>query len=181
MVSPAPALFGRRQVDVPSSAFTDYRAVVGDPLFSAAVAVTRGRRFGLTLTGAVKVPVTDTTSFGTGEWDAGVSLSSTGRFGDRMLLGLDLGVWYLGDLPGLDLRNPVSGTISANRLIGGGWGLMAFASGSTAPIRGFDPPATIGGGLTRVTDNGGWGVQVGAGLTETSADLSVATFWRVGL
>jgi hypothetical protein len=169
------------RVDVPASGFTDYRAAVGDPLLSGSFALAKDGRVGVNLTAMVKAPVSDTTGFGTGKWDVGAAAGSSVQLDGRTALGLDVAWWHLGDLPGLDFRDPWTGTISASRLVGDTWGLMLFASGSTAAIEGFDPPLTVGGGLMRLRGGRAWGLQAGAGLTETSPDFTLAGFWRVRL
>lgn len=171
----------RSRVDVPSSSFTDYQIALGDPLASMSLALFRGGRASLTVTGLAKVPVTDTSGFGTGEWDLGLALGSSIRLGPGTLIGVDAGWWYLGDMPGLDFRNPVSGTLSLNHLIGHGWGAMLFASGTSSSLPGFDAPVMVGGGFLRPRAGGSWGIQGGVGLTETSPDVSLALFWRVGM
>jgi len=169
------------RVDVPASSFTDYQFAMGDPLGSLSLRLLQTGRVSFSVTGLAKAPVADTSGFGTGEWDLGIAAGSTLGLGGRTLLGLDAAWWRLGDMPGLDFRNPVSGTLSLTHLVRSGWGLTLFASGSTAAIEGFDPPVMVGGGFARIREGSAWGLQAGAGLTETTADLSLALYWRLGI
>ncbi|HXI20394.1 MAG TPA: hypothetical protein VNH46_04880, partial [Gemmatimonadales bacterium] len=178
MVTPALAQAG--PVEVPASAFTDYRAAVGDPLFGATLQLLAGSRLSLSIGGNVKAPVADTSTFGTGQWDVGGSLSLGLQLGPRTLLGLDGAWWRLGDLPDLDFSNPVSGSLSLSQLLGtGGWGGYVFGRGSTTALAGFDGPLQVGAGLSRFGGRGGVGLEAAAGLSETAPDLSLGLFWRV--
>lgn len=179
--SGAAAVVQAEAVDVPGSAYTEYAVALGDPLVAIAWNVHGGDRVSLTLTGLTKIPATDTSGYGTGAWDVGLAAGSSVRLDGATLLGADVAWWHLGDMPGLDFRDPLSGSLSVHRLVGNGWGLMAFATVSTSAVRGYDPPCLVGGGVMRTQDGLGWGLQAGAGLTETSPDLSLSTFWRVAL
>ncbi len=179
--SGAAAVVQAEAVDVPGSAYTEYAVALGDPLVAIAWNVHGGDRVSLTLTGLTKIPATDTSGYGTGAWDVGLAAGSSVRLDGATLLGADVAWWHLGDMAGLDFRDPLSGSLSVHRLVGNGWGLMAFATVSTSAVRGYDPPCLVGGGVMRTQDGLGWGLQAGAGLTETSPDLSLSTFWRVAL
>ncbi len=173
----APAM--ARRVDMPSSAFTDYRAAVGDPLLGATVVLRRGERLSLGLGGLVKVPLADTAHYGTGEWDAGATVSASIRLNSATLLGADAAWWYLGDLPELDFDNPVSGALTLSHLRATRWVFSLFVRGSTAAVPGFAAPATAGGGITWLSRRVAIGLEAGAGLTETSPDLGLTAYWRV--
>ena len=169
-------------VEVPTSATTGYRWSAGDPFVSVSFFGLQGRRAGLTLGGSVKVPVTDTTDLGTGAWDAGGNLSGSATVSSRVMLGVDLGYWYLGDPPGLDLQNPVlfGGTLSV--LAGRNWGTSVGVSGATPTIVGFAPSVSVTAGVLRIGGAGGsLGVLATMGLTETAPDVSVSLTWRFGL
>jgi hypothetical protein len=168
-------------VSVPSSATTGYQWAAGDPFLSVSVFGVRGGRVGLIVGGSVKVPVTDTTSFGTGAWDVGGTLSGSAILSSRIMLGLDVGYWYMGDPPDLDLTNPVmfGGTLSV--LAGRGWGTSIGISGATPTIAGFAPSISATAGLLRLQGTGGLGLLGTVGLTETAPDVSVVLSWRLRL
>lgn len=167
-------------VDVPASAFTDYRAAVGDPLFGLTLQVIDRGPFTLSVGGSAKAPVADTSTFGTGQWDVGGTLSLGLQLGSRTLLGVDGAWWHLGDLPDLDFNNPVSGSLSLSQLLGsGGWAGYVFGRASTTALAGFDGPLQVGGGLGRFGNRGGAGLEAAVGLSETAPDLSLGLFWRV--
>lgn len=173
----APA--GARRVEVPASAFTDYRAAIGDPVLGATMVLLRGGPLSLGLGGMVKLPLADTAHYGTGEWDAGATASASIRVNITTLLGADAAWWYLGDLPGLDFNNPVSGSLSLSHLRGTRWALSVFVRGSTAAVPGFTAPASAGGGITWLSRRAAVGLEAGVGLTETSPDLGLTVYWRV--
>ena len=168
-------------VQVPASATEGSELAVGDPVLGLAWRArgSGGTRF--TFGAAVKLPVADTATFGTGEWDVGANAGVTHRAGDRWLLGFDLAYWRLGDMADLELRDPVYGTASLGYLSPGGWGGILLASGGTAVLEGFDPPFTIGAGLSRVSGAQSWSLLAGLGLTETAPDLTLGAVWSVRL
>ena len=168
-------------VEVPVSAVTGYEAAIGDPTVSLNW---RRRGTGTTsfgLGGAVKIPVADTATFGTGEWDLGVMAGVSHLLGGGFMLGLDLAYWRLGDLPDLELRDPAYGTASLAYLSGGRWGATVLVSGGTAVLEGFDGPASIGAGVHRLAGASSWSVLSTVGLTETAPDLTVGLLWSVRL
>lgn len=168
-------------VEVPASATAEREFAVGDPVLGLGWRSSPGGATGLRLGAAVKVPVADTATFGTGEWDLGVSVGLSRRAGERWLLGLDLAYWRLGDMPDLELRDPVYGTASVGYLGRGGWGATLLASGGTAVLEGFDPPLSLGAGLTRISGAQAWSLLGTVGLTETSPDLTLGALWSVRL
>ncbi len=171
---------GRRRLSMPASAVTAYRLVLGDPAVQLAWHVLDDAT-ALTASVAAKVPVTDTTAFGTGAWDVGAALSFTRHFSAANFLGLDVAYWHLGDLPELDFRNPALGTISAGRAIGAGWAGSLFVSGGTAALRGYDAPVSVGLTAARLATPAMWGITAAFGLTETVPEVAVSLNWRVSL
>jgi len=168
-------------VNVPTSAVTGYQWATGDPFLSLSFFGLQGTRVGLILGGSIKVPVNDTASFGTGAWDVGGSLSGSAALSARVMLGVDLGYWYLGDPPGLEVTNPVlfGGTLSV--LAGRGWGTSVGISGATPSIPGFATSLSATAGLLRLGGAGSFGALASVGLTETAPDVSVSVTWRLGL
>ena len=171
-----------RMVETPASSFTDYRPAIGDPVLGASVRVVETGRLSLGLGGMVKFPVADTADYGTGEWDFSASASATLQVGGATLVGVDAAWWYLGDLPDLDFDNPVSGALSVNHILASGrWALGVFGRGSTASVPGYDPPFQVGGSIVRFSGRSSIGLEVGAGLSESSPDFVVGAYWQVHL
>jgi hypothetical protein len=168
-------------VEVPASAVTGFAAAVGDPTVHLSLQVWDGTRSSVTLGAGAKIPATDTTAFGTGEWDVGAALSLSHRLGFSTLLGVDVSYWHLGDLPDLDLRDPIAVSASVAYLRRTGWGASGWVSGSRSPIEGFEDTYSLGVGVTRVGSRGALGLTVSVGLSETAADFSMGVNWRVRL
>jgi hypothetical protein len=178
--APSPSL-SHSTVEVPRSAVTGYEAAAGDPEVALTWHALRTGSTGVALGAAVKAPVADTSTFGTGEWDAGAMLSLSHSF-ERVSLGLDLAYWHLGDLPDLDLRDPVSGTVSLSYAGRSGWAGSLVGFAATAVVEGFDGPASVGAALTKVSSGrSSWSLLSLVGLTETSPDVSVGLSWSVRL
>jgi hypothetical protein len=170
------------RVDVPGSAATGYRGAVGDPDLALRWQGVRTRSVGLAIGAAVKVPLADTATFGTGEWDLGAQVSVDRSLGERAWAALDLAYWKLGDLPDLELRDPVSGTLSVSRLGLAGWGWSVLGHAATPIVDGFDGSASIGASLTRISSGrSGWTLMTLLGLTETTPDLTVGLSWSLRL
>jgi hypothetical protein len=172
---------GRRagsRVAVPASVAPGYMAALGDPTAMFTARFVDGRRASVTAGVSVKVPVADTTSFGTGQWDAGVSLGLTFHPTLRTLVGVDASYWRLGDLPALDFRDPVVGTLTVGRVFDG-WGASVAASAGTSALRGYEAPVSVGASFHRFSSRLLWGVTALVGLTETVPDLMVSASWRV--
>ena len=176
-----PALLANHSVEVPSTAVTGYELALGDPLVSMSITLTGASPASLTLGAGVKLPLTDTTSFGTGEWDYGGTASLSYRLGYTSSLGINLGYWHLGDLPNLALNDPLMGSVSFAYLAPSGWGGLLSVSGSTSAIPEFAAPAYAGATITRVTGRGTLGLHASVGLTESAPDFTLGVSWRVGL
>lgn len=165
---------------VPVDVTDQFQTALGDPLASASLRVVDGAKATLIVGVGAKIPVTDTAHFGTGEWDIGGSASLALKPSDRILIGLDVSYWHLGDLAALDFRNPVSGGVSVSRLFGLGWGGILMASAATSALEGFAGPASVGTGLTRFIGKSSWGLNLSIGLSDTAPDFSGGVTWRVG-
>lgn len=169
------------RLQAPATAVTGYRAVLSDPVLAASVRLGTAVQTGLTAGVMVKVPVTDTSEFGTGALDVGVSVGLTRYLGPSVFLALDASYWYLGDLPDLDFRSPVGGTITAGRVSAGGWGVSVSLSGATPALDGYAPPVSIGAAVTRLRGRAAWSLWASAGLTETAAAVSAGATVRARL
>jgi hypothetical protein len=143
----------------------------------------RGLRPGLQISGSVKVPFADPyEGFGTGEWDAGLGLSTSISAGGFLFLAEGI-YWFLGDLPGLELKDVLSYGLSAGRLFSGGSiGLIASFIGYTRTIDDVDPPMQASLGFTYLQDSGrSLNGSCAAGLTESTSDISVSFGWQIPL
>jgi hypothetical protein len=167
-------------VEVPASAVGGYQWAAGDPVMTATVAALQRGRIGILVGAAAKIPVTDTASFGTGAWDFGGTLSSSLLLGSRLLAGVDLGYWVMGDTPDLALENPLLVGATLSYLTPRGWSVSAGVSGSTPVIAGFANSLSATIGVLR-PGRPGLGLLLAAGFTETAPDFSFALSWRFGL
>jgi len=159
-----------------------YRAAAGDPTVQVGWRLVDRAGTGVTLNAAAKIPVTDTTAYGTGEWDLGGTLSLTHRPPGQLFFGLDVAYWHLGDLAQLDFLDPILGTATVGRLFPTTWAGSVFVTGGTAALRGYQPPVSVGVGVTHLgRRNLLWGVTAAIGLTETAPQFSIGASWRVGL
>jgi len=169
------------EVEVPSSAVTGYEASVGDPTAQLAWRALNGQRTGLSVSLLAKVPVADTGSFGTGQWDVGSSIAVSQALRGRGRLGLDLTYWKLGDLSTLDFRDPVYGSASVSYLKPNAWGVEINLSAGTSSLDGYNGPIWVGGSIARVSRRGSWAMGGTVGLSETTPDFTVSLTWKVDL
>lgn len=135
----------------------------------------------LRITADVKVPIADVDrGFGTGEWDysAGVALSKS--LGRTMLF-TDLAYWVFGDLPELELKDPLAYSFGLGHVLPGGRvGLLASVFGYTRILQGVDPPAQVSLGLSYLLGNGRSLIGSAAlGLSESSPDIAFSCGWRL--
>lgn len=158
---------------------------LGDPVlradFSAFERPAQGLRLGVY--GAFKPSVADEDSgFGTGESDYGAGLTVAKKIGSTLFLA-DVGYWVLGDLPDLELEDPVAFSVGVGRSLAGGRNsVLASVSGLTETIAGTDGPLQAAFTWSRLTPTGrAFSLTLAAGLTDSSPDYSVSTGWRVGL
>lgn len=165
-------------VPAPSEAISGYRVALADPTLALAARVLDAGRLMVSLGGAVKFPLADT-AVGTGEWDVGANLSVSVLAGSRWTFGFDAAYWHLGDLDSLELLDPLLGTVSVGALLGDRWGAMLSLMGSTTMLTGFDPPVSVTAGLNHVAPSFTWGLNLGAGLTESAPDVMVGLLWSV--
>ena len=169
------------EVEVPSSAVTGYEASVGDPTAQLAWRALNGQRTGLSVSLLAKVPVADTGSFGTGQWDVGSSIAVSQALRGQGRLGLDLTYWKLGDLSTLDFRDPVYGSASVSYLKPNAWGGEISLSAGTSSLDGYNGPIWVGGSIARVSRRGSWAMGGAVGLSETTPDFTVSLTWKVNL
>lgn len=172
---------GEQPVQVPTSALTGYQTRIGDPTVGVALLprLPGGTAIGLNAT--VKLPLTDTTDFGTGQWDAGAGVSLSHPIGRSALAGIDVGYWVLGDLPDLDLRNPWLAGVSITVMRPGGWAMSLTGSGARSVIDGFPDAYSVRGTIGHVTSGTVIGISAAVGLTDTAPDLTVGLHWGLTL
>lgn len=135
------------------------------------------------LNSGLKIPFADPgNGFGTGEWDLGMGASLSQRLGEYFLY-LNLMKWWFGDMPDLELEDPLSYSVGLSRSLGQGkWFINSTFSGYTEIIKDYDPPLNLGFGLgffasDRVSLNGTFSL----GLSESSADQSFGVGWNIKL
>ncbi len=163
-----------------------YRDIgIGDPLAHADLEI-RGEGTvwpSLRITADVKVPIADVDrGFGTGEWDYGVGVSLSKSLGPTMLF-TDLAYRVLGDLPDLELKDPLAYGVGLGYVWPGGrLGLLATVFGYTRILEGVDPPAQASLGFSYLL-RGGRSIlgSVAFGLSESSPDISLSFGWRLPL
>lgn len=158
---------------------------LGDPLLHAGLRVSAGAGLlpGVSVTGDLKVPLADVDrGFGTGAWDfaAGVSLSES--LGPALLFA-DVSYWVLGDLPELELKDPVAYSFGLGApLAGGKLGLLASYLGYTEILEDVDPPSQLSLGLSILLPAGRSVIaSAGMGLSDSSPDLTLSFGWRMPL
>jgi hypothetical protein len=178
---------GRRVIVLPPSDAVVFDAYgISDPLVRADVELLDERSGFATIgvNGAVKFPLSDVDSgFGTGEWDysGGISLAKTAGRGFFLV---DASYWVLGDMPDLEIKDPVALSVAYGRSVGssGRYSIMGSVYASTPTLEGVDPPLTVAVTIMRLFD-GGRSVSLTAytGLTESVSDFSFAVGWRLPL
>lgn len=129
----------------------------------------------------VKIPATDTASFGTGEWDFGGTVGVSRLLGNAMLLSADLSYWHLGDPPELEVTDPLMASVGVAYLSLSGWAASLAFSGARSIIEGFSDAYFLNGGLTRVWSRSAVGVSTSVGFTESTPDFTLGVNWRVRL
>lgn len=154
----------------------------GDPSVSVYTQLLQERpnQPGIRALGNVKLPVADLDrGYGTGEWDFGAGLNISKRFENTFLF-LDAMYWWLGDLPDLELKNPVSfGIAWGQALIPQKLSSMVSVNGYSEIIEGIDPPLSLNTGLNYWFGNGhGLNGSLSFGLSDSSPDFSATFGWR---
>jgi len=174
---------GRRVVIPDTSEFEQIG--LGDPLMRVDVKLIKeGKTIpSVHLAAEAKVPLADVDQgFGTGEWDYGGGVSLAKTVGNNFVF-VDMIYWVLGDLPDLELGDPLAYSIALGRpLAGGKFAVLASLSGYTEITDDTDPPAQLGLALTYRLASGR-NLSGGAvfGLTESSPDFLLSFGWEIGL
>ncbi len=158
---------------------------IGDPLAHADFRLWKEGAVlpSLRITADVKAPIADVDrGFGTGAWDYSAGLSLAKSLGRTMLF-TDLAYWVLGDLPDLELKDPLAYSFGfGHALPGGRVGLLASVFGYTRILEGVDPPAQVSLGLSYLLGSGRSLIGSAAfGLSESSPDVSFSFGWRFRL
>lgn len=129
----------------------------------------------------VKAPVGDVErGFSSGEWDYAGGVSLAKSVGATLLFA-DLAYWYLGDMPGVDLKNSYAYGAGVGRTLGDGkLGLLASIFGNTRIQPVGDPPVQVSLGLSYLLDvQRSLLISASAGLTDTAPDISFAFGWSI--
>ncbi len=168
---------------VDTTAYADFG--MGDPSIQASFELVEEADGlpSISISANVKLPIADVDQgFGTGAADYGGGVTISKRMG-RTFLFTDLMYWWLGDLPELDLSNPISYSISIGRTTSNGkvgW-MVAFA-GFTTIIPEVDPPLQTSVGLSYfINQNVGISASLSKGLSESAADYAVSAGWSLKL
>jgi len=158
---------------------------VGDPLFSGSVPLYEGdgvlRSVRTQLSAKAPLRTVDS-GVGTGEWDFGIGGSAFAAAGGTFFF-VDVGRWWFGDLPDLELRDGVTYGAGVSRALFDARGsLMLSFFGATSLIESMDRPASLALGLSHGAGPGrtvSGGVAVG--LSESSPDVSAYLGWSLTL
>lgn len=156
---------------------------VGDPYIRAGMALFRDAfdRSTAAVFAAFKPPLaSDSTGFGTGEWDTGVGATwSMTRPGWWLVA--EATYWRVGDPAGFDLDDAVAYELTSSWALGRSrYAAEVSLWGSSGVVPGVPGPAVASFALVRdVAPRQAVLVAVEAGLTRSAPDLSLAVGWRV--
>lgn len=165
---------------MPSGARESYEATLGDPVIRGTFTPYRG--FGtlrvVEVQASVKAPMADpATGVGTGEWDIGGGVSAGLGIGSTFLFA-DAAVWSPGDLPDIELRSYVTGSVGVGRPLSDRWSGVASVSAGSSMLEGIQGPVSVSGGLSyRLSGQGSLSLGASFGLTESAPDLSMYLGW----
>lgn len=122
----------------------------------------------------VKLPTASRMSgLGTGKVDVGALAAVRRRFA-RGWTYVEGGYLFVGEPPGVDLRNAVLWSVGGGRRLSGRTSLLASASGNTAILREFGAPLEVGVGLgVRAGDRLALTILPTVGLTEASPRVAL--------
>jgi hypothetical protein len=166
-----------------TTSYTEYS--FGDPNIYAGIKLYTSTSGGtnIQLNSGFKIPFANPENgFGTGEWDYGVGTSLSQRFGNFFLYTSAM-KWWLGNLPDLELKNPLTYSVGLTRTFGKGkWYINSTFSGYTEIIKDYDPPMNLSFGTgffatNRISLNSTFSV----GLSESSADQVFGLGWSLKL
>jgi len=158
---------------------------LGDPMLHADFELLKERKAipSVYVTADLKAPLADIDrGFGTGEWDYGAGLSLVKGFGRSLFL-IDVTYWVLGDLPDLELHDPVAYSFAAGHTLAAGkYAVLASFSGYSRVLDDVDPTAQVGIGASYSLNSGATlSGNVALGVTESTPDISVSLGWQIGL
>jgi len=161
------------------------QVALGDPMLHADLEVLKERKAmpSVYVTADLKAPLADLDrGFGTGEWDYGAGLSLVKGFGRSLLL-IDVTYWVLGDLPDLELHDPVAYSFAVGHTLAAGkYSVLVSFSGYSRILDEVDPPVQVGIGANYSLDSGTiLSGNAALGLTESTPEVSVSLGWQIGL
>ncbi len=162
------------------TAVDEYRVRAGDPVVAVTLRVFHDMRTIVSAGAAVKAPLAEAGDVGTGEWDGGVTLDVSRHVAGPWFAAASGAWWKLGDPAGLDLRDPVFGSLMLSRIAGGGAAALTLSAG-TAVVKGLDPPVSGGAMVSRDLWGGSAAVSAALGMTDAAADFSLGLGWGVKL
>lgn len=148
---------------------------LADPVFGGSLTALQSsdRRQRLSLEAWAKAPVASVASgVGTGAWDYAAGASTVLQSG-RVLFSTSATWWVLGDLPDLELDDALFYSLSLGTTVGSNWGVNGGLSGATRVLANAEPPMTASLSVMRFFTQRSLGMNVGVGLTETAADVTI--------
>lgn len=155
-----------------------------DPTFRIEAEAWRSRSqdVRLRLGGAIKVPVADVASgYSSGQTDVAVSLSvSTGR--GRHSVFADATFWMLSDSPDATYRDVPTFYVGYARVLDRDyrWSGLLSVGGGPSVIPGAGAPMQVSAALLRLLGTkGALGLSLDVGVTNGSADIGIASTWRL--
>ncbi|HET9950038.1 MAG TPA: hypothetical protein VFQ22_14035 [Longimicrobiales bacterium] len=162
-----------------------YETALGDPLLDASWAVLSGpgRLRSLRLGASVKAPLHDPgAAASSGAWDFALGASAVTAAGSVLLLA-DAAYWWVGDLPGLELRDGLAYALGGSVPAFSGRGsVMLLLSGMTRLVPGVDPPLSLLLSVGRSAGGRGFlSAGLATGLTESAPAVAVLVGWSVRL
>ena len=168
-------------VDVPISSVTGYRVTLGDPMINVSTILTESGRTSISASLGAKIPLNDTTNYGTGKWDVGASLSLSHGVSNSVLLSADFSYWRFGDLPELELRDGLMGAASVAYLGSNGWGGSGSVMAAKSIVEGFANSYIVSASVTRLAGVGALSMNLAAGLSEMAPDFTAGLSWRMAI
>ncbi|SMO78620.1 hypothetical protein [Fodinibius sediminis] len=133
------------------------------------------------LNSALKFPLADPSSgFGTGEWDYGIGVSASRSISSYYFMA-NIMKWWFGDLPDLELQNPLTYSFGIGRSLGGGsWLINGTFTGYTEVIDTYDPPRNLNLGIGYfASQHVSLNSTLSWGLSESSSDFSMGLGWNI--
>ena len=156
---------------------------LGDVFVRAEVPITRRLSpVSAAVSGAVKFPTADADrGLGSGEVDVTFGVTDSATRGRHLVL-TDVSYWMLGDSPELEVRSVPALYVGYGVVLGREyrWTATVAVASSVSIVEGYAAPTQLSVGVLRVMRSGAaLGMNIGIGLTDTTAAFTVGTSWRL--